>query len=151
MGFAPLAHWRHVQITAQRPAVAWAPGLQELVDVHCPEAEHMVVVLDHRNPPTLAALYTACPPEEAQRLREKWAFHAPPQPGRWLNRAAIVLRVLRRPCLARRMPEPAPLRYETAAWVDRRTTAQATVDWPCTSTDARVKLQKLYPVLKSAD
>ena len=65
--------------------------------------------------------------------------------------AEIELSVLSRQCLDRRIPDQATLRRETAAWVDRRNTAQATIDWQFTSADARVKLKKLYPVLKSAD
>jgi hypothetical protein len=125
--------------------------MQELVDVHFPEAERIVVVLDNLNTHTLAALYTAFPPEEAKRLRDKLEFHYTPKHGSWLNMAEIELSVLSRQCLDRRIPDQATLRRETAAWVDRRNTAQATIDWQFTSADARVKLKKLYPVLKSAD
>ena len=113
--------------------------------------QRFVVVLDNLNTHTLAALYTALSPEEAKRLRDKGEFHSTPQHGNWRNMAEIELRVLSRPCLDRRLPDPATLRHETAAWVDRRNTAQATIDWQCTSADTRVKLKKLSPVLKSAD
>jgi hypothetical protein len=151
MGFAPLDNWRDVKITDHRTAIDWAPCMQELVDVHCPEAERIVIVLDNLNTHTLAALYAAFPPEEAKRLREQWEFQYTPKHGSWLNMAEIELRVLSRQCLDRRIPDQDPLRYETAAWVDRRNTAKATVDWQFTTADARVKLKKLYPVLKSTN
>jgi hypothetical protein len=65
--------------------------------------------------------------------------------------AEIELRVLSRQCLDRRIPDQDTLRHKTAAWVDRRNTAKATIDWRFTSADARIKLKKLYPVLQPAD
>ena len=151
MCFAPLENWRDVKITDHRRAIDWAQCMQELVDVHFPEAERIVIVLDNLNTHTLAALYAAFPPEEAKRLREKLEFHYTPKHGSWLNMAEIELSVLSRQCLDRRIPDQDTLRHETAAWVDRRNTAQATIDWQFTTADARVKLKKLYPVLKSAN
>jgi hypothetical protein len=151
MCFAPLENWRHGKMTDRRTAVDWAQCMQELVEVHFPEAERIVIVLANLNTHTLAALYAAFPPEEAKRRRDKVEFHYTPKHGSWLNMAEIELSVLSRQCLDRRLPDQATLRYETAAWVDRRNTAKATIDWQCTSDDARVKLKKLSPVLKSAD
>jgi hypothetical protein len=151
MGFAPLENWRHVKVTAHRTAVDWAQGMQELVEGHFPEAECMVVVLDNLNTHTLAALDAALPPEEAKRLRDKLELHDTPKHGSWLNMAESELSILSRQCLARRLPDQDTLRHETAAWVARRNTAQATIDWQFTSAEARVKLKQLYPVLKPAD
>ncbi len=151
MCFAPLENWRHVKVTDHRTAVDWAQCMQELVAVYFPEAERLVVVLDNLNTHTPAALYAAFPPEEAKRLREKLEFHYTPKHGSWLNMAEIELSILGRHCLDRRLPDQDTLRHETAAGVARRNTTQATIDWQFTSADARVKLKKLYPVLKPAD
>jgi hypothetical protein len=147
MFFAPLENWRHVKVTDHRTAVDWAQCMQELVDVHFPEAERIVVVLDNLNTHTPAALYAAFPPEEAKRLRDKLEFHYTPKHGSWLNMAEIELSVLARQCLDRRIPDQDTLRRETAAWTERRNTAKATIDWRFTTADARVKLKKLYPTL----
>src|SRR3712207_5869011 len=71
MFFAPLENWRHVNVTDRRTVSDWAQGMQELVNVHFPEAERSVLVQDNRNTHLPAALYAACPPEEAKRIWDK--------------------------------------------------------------------------------
>lgn len=150
MCFAPLENWRHIKVTDHRTAVDWAQCMQELVDVHFSEAKRIVVVWDNLNTHTPAALYAAFPPAEAKRIWDRLEFHYTPKQGSWLNMAEIELSVLSRQCLDRRLPDQATLRCETAAWVARRNTAKATIDWQFTLADARIKLKKLYPVLKLA-
>jgi hypothetical protein len=125
--------------------------MQELVDVHFPEAERIVLVQDNLNTHLPAALYTAFAPEEAKRIWDKLEFHYTPTHGSWLNMAEIELSVLSRQCLDRRIPDQEVLRRETAAWAERRNTAKATIDWRFTTADARVKLKKLYPTLKPSE
>ena len=98
MSFAPLAGWRHVQVTHRRTNVDWAHGLKDLVDVHFPEAEKIVLMSDNLHPHKPAALYEAFSPQEARRIIEKIAWHPTPQHGSWLNMAEIELSVLQRQC-----------------------------------------------------
>jgi hypothetical protein len=151
MFFAPLENWRHVKVTDRRTSVDWAECMRELVDVHFPEAERIVVVQDNLNTHLPASLYVAFAPEEAKRIWDKLEFHYTPKHGSWLNMAEIELSVLSRQCLDRRIPDQAALRRETAAWEERRNKAKATVEWRFTTTDARVKLKKLYPTLKPSE
>ncbi len=151
MFFAPLENWRHVKVTDRRTSIDWAECMRELVDVHFPEAERIVVVMDNLSTHTPAALYTAFLPEEAKRIWDKLEFHYTPKHGSWLNMAEIELSVLSRQCLDRRIPDQDALRRETAAWAERRNTAKATIEWRFTTADARVKLRKLYPTLKASE
>ena len=151
MFFAPLENWRHVDVTDRRTKVDWAQCMKDLVDVHFPDAEKIVVVQDNLNTHTPAALYDAFPPVEAKRIWDRLEFHYTPKHGSWLNMAEIELSVLSRQCLDRRIPDQDVLRRETAAWVERRNAARATIDWRFTTADARIKLKKLYPTLKSSD
>lgn len=151
MFFAPLENWRQVQVTDRRTASDCAQCLRELVDTYFPEAERMVLVLDNRNTHTAAALYATFPPADAKRIWDRLEVHYTPKHGSWLNMAEIELSVLRRQCLDRRIPDQETLRRETAAWVKRRNTAQATIDWHFTMDDARVKLKKLYPTLNTSE
>ena len=52
----PLRGWRQVNVTARRTASDFAQQMQELVDVHCPQAEVSRLVVDNLNPHTPAAL-----------------------------------------------------------------------------------------------
>lgn len=151
MCFAPLENWRHVKVTDRRTNADWAECMRELVDVHFPEATQVVVVQDNLNTHTPAALYSAFPPAEAKRIWDRLELHYTPKHGSWLNMAEIELSVLSRQCLDRRIPDQDALRREAAAWVARRNSAQATIDWRFTTADARIKLKKLYPTLKPSE
>jgi hypothetical protein len=71
----PLSGKRYTQVTTQRTKVDWARFIQELVDVHYPHAEKIVVVMDNLHTHTPAALYEVFPPAEARRLVEKLELH----------------------------------------------------------------------------
>jgi hypothetical protein len=70
---------------------------KELVDVHYPDAEHIVLVRDNLNMHMPASLYEAFAPAEARRIRriaERLEIHYTPKHGSWLNIAEIELGVL---------------------------------------------------------
>jgi transposase len=150
MFFAPLENWRHVKVTEQRTSKDWAQCMKDLVDVHFPDAERIVVVMDNLSTHSPSALYSTFEPGEAKRIWDRLELHYTPRHGSWLNMAEIELSVLARQCLDRRIPDQDALRRETAAWVERRNQAKATIEWQFTTTDARVKLKKLYPTLKAS-
>lgn len=148
MFFAPLEHWRHVKVTDRRTSQDWAHCMQELVDVHFPHAEKVVLVLDNLNTHTAAALYATFPPEEAKRIWNRLEVHYTPKHGSWLNMAEIELSVLSRQCLDRRIPNQATLRHEVAAWEASRNATHVTTNWQFTTADARITLAKLYPTIQ---
>jgi len=141
----PLHGWRQVRVTERRTKVDWALAIRELVDLHYPAADRIVLVMDNLNTHTPASLYAAFDPAEAKRLADKLEIHPTPKHGSWLNIAEIELSVLARQCLDRRIDSRARLAQETAAWEIERNTSQRGVDWRFTTADARVKLKHLYP------
>jgi hypothetical protein len=143
----PLAGRRHVQVTERRTKADWAHFIRDLVDVHYPTAERVVLVLDNLNTHVGSALYETFPAAEARRLRTKLELHYTPKHGSWLNVAEIELSVLSRQCLRRRIPDREQLAAEIAAWEARRNARHATITWQFTTTDARIKLRHLYPAL----
>jgi hypothetical protein len=147
MFFAPLEAWRHVQVTDRRTMIDWAQCMRDLVDVHFPEADQIVVVMDNLNTHKLASLYEAFPPAEARRIAEKLEIHYTPKHGSWLNMAEIELSALSRQCLNRRLPDQPTLQHEIAAWESQRNEAASTVNWRFTTADARIKLERLYPTI----
>jgi hypothetical protein len=64
----PLRGWRHLTVTARRTRLDGAACMQELVDVHYPDAQKIVLVVDNLNTHTPASLYEAFPPAEARRI-----------------------------------------------------------------------------------
>ena len=141
----PLAGWRHVEVTERRTKLDWAHCVQDLVDVHYPEAEKIVLVMDNLNTHTPAALYEAFVPVEARRIARKLEIHYTPKHGSWLNMAEIELSVLSRQCLDRRIPDRESLAGEVDTWEAERNAAESSIDWRFTSDEARIKLKRLYP------
>jgi hypothetical protein len=141
----PLRGWRHVVVSDRRTRLDFAHVIKELVDVHYPDAEVIVLVLDNLNTHTPASLYEAFPPAEAKRLADKLEIHYTPKHGSWLNMAEIELGVLAAQCLDRRLPDRATLEREVAAWEQERNAATRTIRWRFTTADARIKLKHLYP------
>jgi hypothetical protein len=143
--FAPLEAWRHVKVTDRRTMIDFAHCMRDLVDVHFPEAEKIIVIMDNLNTHKLASLYEAFPPEEARRIIEKLEIHHTPKHGSWLNMAEIELSVLQRQCLQARISDQPTMIEKVGAWERWRNAAQSTVHWRFTTEDARIKLHKLYP------
>src|SRR5215211_335119 len=141
------AGWRHVMVSERRTRIDFAHCIKELVDVHYPEAERIVLVMDNLNTHTPASLYEAFEPAEAKRLAERLEIHYTPKHGSWLNMAEIELSVLGRQCLKQRLPDGERLTAEASAWEARRNAAGARMEWRFTTEEARIKLKHLYPSL----
>lgn len=148
MFFAPLQNRRHVKVTDRRTKADWAECMRDLVDIHFPEAEAIVVVQDQLNTHNPAALYEVFEPAEAKRILDRLEFHYTPKHGSWLNMAEIEFSVLSRQCLDRYIPDKTTLAQETAAWETERNNSGATVNWRFTTNDARIKLKRLYPSIE---
>lgn len=48
---APLLGWRAVQVSTQHTRIDWAHCIRDLIDVHHPKADRIVLVMDHRATP----------------------------------------------------------------------------------------------------
>lgn len=149
MHFEPLGGWRHVEVTKRRTKQDFAQQMKYLCDEKFPEAEMIRVLMDNLSGHTKGALYDAFAPEEAHRLARRLEFHYTPKHGSWLNVAECELSVFARQCLGkRRLGSAAKLAKEAKAWEARRNAEGAKADWQFTTTDARIKLKRLYPILE---
>jgi hypothetical protein len=146
MCFEPLQGWRHVKVTTRRTIQDFAHCIQDLVDVHFPQATVISVVLDNLNTHTPASLYATFPPAEASRILRKLDFHYTPKHGSWLNMAEIEFAVVSTQCLGRRLEDQETVRRAVAAWETQRKAAKASVDWRVTTAKARGQLKHIYPL-----
>jgi len=119
--------------------------MRELIDVHYPEADKIVLVMDNLNTHSPASFYEAFEPAEAWRLSQKLEIHYTPLHGSWLNMAEIELSVLGRQALSGRIASVQQMQERVAAWQQARNQQRATIDWRFTTQDARIKLKRLYP------
>jgi hypothetical protein len=143
----PVRGWRQVKVSERRTRIDFAHCIKDLLDIHYPTAERIVLVMDHLNTHSPASLYDAFPPAEAKRLTDKLEIHYTPKHGSWLNMAEIELSALQRQCLDRRLGDRATVEREVAAWVAARNRATTVIDWRFTTKDARIKLTRLYPAI----
>lgn len=143
----PLGGKRHVEITEHRKKVDWAAFVKGMLDERYPDAKKVVLVMDNLNTHSISSLYEAFPAHEARRLAERLDIHYTPKHGSWLNIAEIELSVLKSQCLDRRIPEIDIMRKEVCAWENHRNNRQSKIDWQFTTSEARIKLKRLYPKL----
>ncbi|WP_410515058.1 IS630 family transposase [Paenibacillus sp. BR2-3] len=141
----PLAGWRHVQASERRTKADWALQIQELLDVHYPDAKRVRLVMDNLNTHTISSLYETFPPEQALSLAKRLEIHYTPKHGSWLNMAEIELSSMTIQCLDRRIGSIEQLQREITAWEVDRNQAQKSVEWHFTTQQARGKLKHLYP------
>jgi len=147
MTFEPLAGWRHVELSDRRTAVDFARIVKGLVDSRrYKDAEKIVLVMDQLNTHSPASLYEAFAPDEAKRIADKLEVHHTPKHGSWLNMAEIELSAFARD-LPDRVGDKSEMQQHVSAWEKRRNESKAKADWQFTTTDARVKLRKLYPTI----
>lgn len=144
----PLTGWRHADAEERRTKIDWAKKIKWLLDEQYPLAEKVLLVCDNLNPHVPASLYEAFDPETARRLVRRIEFHYTPKHGSWLDIAEIELSALASQCLGkRRIADIDTLNKELKAWHSRRNETQKGVDWHFTTSEARVKLKRLYHII----
>jgi len=142
----PLTGRCQSEVTERRTKTDWAHFIKQAVDVHYPEAEKIVLVMDNLNTHAKASLYEAFEPAEAKRIADKLDIHHTPKHASWLNVAEIMLRLLAGQCLDRRIGDFATLVAEVDRWNQRHNRSAKPVDWQFTTDKARIKLKRLYPL-----
>ncbi|MBI4311135.1 MAG: IS630 family transposase [Chloroflexi bacterium] len=143
----PLTGKRHVAAGEHRTRKDWAWWIKGMLDERYPSAIQVRLVMDNLNTHCLASLYETFAPAEARRLAERLDIHYTPKHGSWLNMAEIELSALSRQCLDRRIPDLHTMRSQMTAWEQHRNNRQPTIHWHFTTSDARTRLQHLYPKL----
>jgi hypothetical protein len=144
----PLTGKTIVKATEHRTKIDFAHFIRDLCDGPYRHAEKIVVVMDNLNTHSPASLYEAFPPAEARRLVEKLEIHHTPKHGSWLDIAEIALSILARQCLHQRIGSMAELEEILDFWEASHNAESHCVTWRFTTDDARIKLRRLYPILK---
>lgn len=141
----PLVGKRIVEVRPRRTARDWAEFVRDLIEIHYPDAEKIVLVMDNLNTHGKGSLYETFPAKKAWELSQKLEIHYTPVHGSWLNMAEIELSVLARQALNERMASVQEVQERVGEWQRIRNGQQTTIQWRFTTADARIKLQHLYP------
>src|ERR1051325_1176544 len=146
----PLSGFRQATARQQRTKVDWAVEVAALLDTRYADCDQITLVCDNLNTHTKGAFYTAFPPEQARAYIKRINFCYTPKHGSWLNVAECELSCLTSQCLSdRRIGELPELQKEIAAWSAKTNAKQRGVDWQFRIENARVKLKRLYPKIKT--
>ncbi len=146
----PLSAFRQATARPQRTKADWAFEVAHLLDTRYAKGETVTLVSDNLNTHTKGAFYEAFPPEQARAYVKRLDFVHTPKHGSWLNIAECELSCLTSQCLAgRRIGDLAYLQSEIGAWSHKTNSKQRGVDWQFQLEDARTKLKKLYPKIKT--
>ena len=146
----PLSGFRQATAREQRTKVDWALEVAHLLDTRYAHCTQITLVCDNLNTHTKGAFYTAFPPEQARAYVQRINFCYTPKHGSWLNVAECELSCLTSQCLRdRRIGELPVLQSEIRIWADKTNAQQRGVDWQFKIDDARIKLKRLYPMIKS--
>jgi hypothetical protein len=147
MIFEPLAGKRETVVTPTRTAIDFAHVLQYTSDTLYPAAQKIVLVTDNLNTHTPASLYKAFAPEEAHRLANRFEWHYVPKHGSWLDMAEIEISIMNRQALAKPLPDRESFTQQVTNWTVQRNQKSVAVNWQFTTSDARIKLKRLYPTI----
>ena len=143
----PLAGRRETVVTETRNAVDFAQILKYTSDVLYPRTEKIILVTDNLDTHETASLYKAFKPDEARRLAERFEWHYTPKHGSWLDMAEIETGVMSRQALAKPLPDMESFKEQVRIWTVKRNSECKKINWQFRTTDARIKLAKLYPTV----
>jgi len=145
MANEPLKGRRLVEITEFKTKTDWAKFIKRLADEMYPQAKKITLVMDNFKTHSIGAFYEAFEPVEAKRLMDRFDFVFTPKHGSWLNMAEIELHVLNSQCLNRYIATVNEMKQEVEAWQEHRNNKNTKINWQFTTSDARIKLKRLYP------
>lgn len=146
----PLSGWRQATARKRRTKKDWAIEVAHLLDTRYADGEKVTIVLDNLNTHTKGAFYEVFEPTVARAYLKRIDFVFTPKHGSWLNVAECELSCMTSQCLAgRRLGELDDLQTEVAAWSSRTNEKQRGIDWQFKIDNARIKLKRLYPIIKT--
>jgi len=149
MANEPLKGKRYVKVLQSKTKKHWAKFIKNISDKYYPKAKKIRLVMDNLNIHKPSALYETFQPEEAKRIWDRFEFIYTPKHGSWLNMAEIELNILMGQCLKSRIDNMITIKEEVEAWQQNRNNKRAVINWQFTTSDARIKLKRLYPTLSA--
>ncbi len=145
----PLGGKREVLIKDRHTRLEWAETIRYIAEDMYPDAEKLTVIQDNLSAHKRSALYELLEPERARAILNRTEFVFTPKHGSWLNIAEIELSVLTRQGLKHRVGNKEESERQVIDWYNERNRNMRTVDWQFRTKDARIKLKRLYPSIKS--
>jgi len=145
----PLAGQREIFVRENHNRLNWADIVRVVAEEMYPNAKRLTIICDNLTAHKPSALYEILPAERARQILRRIEFVNTPKHGSWLNVAENELSVLKRVGIKKRVGSEQELKKQIADYQERRNKKEIKIDWQFTAKDARVKLKRLYPPIKS--
>lgn len=144
----PLMGKRKIMVKENHNRLSWAEVIRVIAEEMYPEAKKITIVQDNLAAHKASALYEIMPAEQARTILRRLELVHTPKHGSWLNVAEIELGVLKRVGIAQRVGSREELEKQAEAYQTARNGKQVKVNWHFTTSNARVKLKRLYPSIE---
>jgi hypothetical protein len=146
----PLSGFRQATARTRRTKADWAIEVAHILETRSADGVDVTLVCDHLNTHTKGAFSEAFEPDLARAYLKRIKFCSTPKHGSWLHVAECELSCLTSQCMhGRRISELTELHTAIGAWSDKTNAKQRGVDWQFRIENARVKLKRLYPKIKT--
>lgn len=147
---APLSGCRQATARTRRTKADWAIEVAQMLETRYADGAYVTLVCDTLNTHTKGAFYEAFAPDIARAYVQRIQCCYTPKHGSWLHGAACELSCLTSQCMhGRRIGALTELHTAIGAWSDKTNAKQRGVDWQFRIENARVKLKRLYPKIKT--
>ena len=103
--------------------------------------------MDNLNIRSISSLYKAFEPAIARRIAQRLEIHYTPVHASWLNMAEIEIGILSKQCLSQSQSSFELMARQVNAWTLLRNAIYSMVHQRSSTTDARCKLGKFYPII----
>lgn len=143
----PLGGRREVFVEDDHTGATWAHKIAYIAEQMYPDAEQITLIEDNLGTHKKANLYKVFEPSRARAIIRRIEFVYTPKHGSWLNIAECELSVLSKQVLDAKIDSKETLEKYVKAWAKDRNNAQKGVNWQFKTSDARVKLKRLYPTV----
>lgn len=141
----PLAGKRTLFVTENHKAHQWAMIVAHIAEGMYPQAERITLVQDNLAAHKKSALYEVFPAERARSIIKRIEFVFTPKHGSWLNMAEIELSMFKRTGLKSRIESREQLIQMVKDYENDRNENLKKINWQFKTSDARIKLKRLYP------
>ena len=147
VAFEPLAGWREMQVAEDHKTDTWVKFIAHQMDTTYRKANKVTWVMDNFSTHKAENFYKIFTPEVAKRYLERMEIIYTPKHGSWLNMAEIQFSILTRQEFETPFKSKEAVKQAVERWKTKQNQQKKGVNWQFKTSDARIKLKKLYPTI----
>lgn len=147
VAFEPLAGYREMVVEEDHKSETWVKFIASMMDTVYKMAKKVSWVMDNFSTHKLENFYKIFPPEVAKAYLDRMEIIYTPVHGSWLNMAEIQFSIVTRQEFDKPFSSKEEVRKVVEKWKIKQNEQKKGANWQFKTTDARIKLKKLYPTI----